>query len=175
MLNVAEAYASRWHYSFGAHKSVILVFGNSACSHKELKEKRCWFIGGEAIPEVDSVKHLGVILSVNSTTLHHTLKSVTSAQAAFYAVTPCGMHFGCLHPRAAMWLYYSLIRSILTFGYDTIMPTKSELLILEKAQQSMLRIVDVSSRTSSSILAMVGALSIKSMIYAKHLCFLYAS
>jgi hypothetical protein len=174
MLNVAEDYASRWYYSFGAHKSVIMVFGESTRSRNELRKKRCWSIGGQSIAEADSAKHLGVMLSVNSTTLHHTLKSAASARAAFYAATPYGMRFGCLHPRTALRLYYSLVRSILTFGYDAIMPTKSELLILERAQQSILRIIlDVPSRTSSlGILAMMGALPIKSVIYAKHLSFL---
>jgi hypothetical protein len=175
MLNVAEDYASRWYYSFGAHKSVIMVFGESTRSRNELRKKRCWSIGGQSIAEADSAKHLGVMLSVNSTTLHHTLKSAASARAAFYAATPYGMRFGCLHPRTALRLYYSLVRSILTFGYDAIMPTKSELLILERAQQSIFRIIlDVLSRTSSlAILTMMGALPIISVIYAKHLSFLH--
>jgi hypothetical protein len=176
MLDKAHSYASLWHYSFGAAKSMILVFGESATSRKILRQSRSWNIGGEIIQEVDTAKHLGILFSVTSSTLNHTLKSVTSARGAFYALTPYGARSGCLHPKTSMRLYYSYVRPILLYGFDLITPTNSELVILERAQLTILRIIlGVPTRTSTiAIHAILGTLSIKYLIYYRQLLLLHS-
>jgi hypothetical protein len=176
MLDKAYSYAAKWHYSFGAAKSAILVFGESVISRRKFRESREWHIGGEVVSEADSAKHLGILLSVTSSTLNHTVKSVTSARGAFYALTPFGARHGCLHPKTSLRLYYTYVRPILLFGFDLITPTKTELTILERAQLTVLRIIlGVPTRTSSvAIHAMVGSLPIKYLLLSKQLMLLHS-
>jgi hypothetical protein len=75
-----------------------------------------------------------------------------------------------------MRLYYSYVRPILLYGFDLITPTNSELVILERAQLTILRIIlGVPTRTSTiAIHAILGTLSIKYLIYYKQLLLLHS-
>jgi hypothetical protein len=76
---------------------------------------------------------------------------VATARGAFFALTPYGVRFGCLHPKTSQRLYYSYVRPILTFGLDVVNITKSEILILERAQLTIQRIIlGVPTRTATS-------------------------
>jgi hypothetical protein len=175
-VNVEHNYASKWHYSFGAAKSVILVFWESATSRKTLRQSCCWFINQEAIREGDSAKHLGVTFSVTSSTLNHTLKSVVTAWGAFFALTPYGVRFGCSHPKTSLQLYYSYVHPILTFGLHVVNITISELLNLERAQLTIQRIIlGVPTRTATSAIhAVLGSLPVNLQVKYMQLSFLHS-
>ena len=68
MIDVAAKYAFAWRYTFNATKSHILVFGESPISRVNNQRSRIWHLDGSPLVEVDSVKHLGITLSVNSST-----------------------------------------------------------------------------------------------------------
>ena len=121
MLNIVNRYAFTWQYSFSTTKSKILVFGESAASQKRPRPLRSWSLGGFHLSEADSVRHLGITLSVNGSSLDHTLQSISRARSSFYALqeigaSKSGARFGCLHPLTSLKLYKAIALSLLQFG-----------------------------------------------------------
>ena len=57
LLDITAAYATRWHYTFNAAKSFVLVFGQSTRSHSSLRAQRHWSLGSQVITECDEIKH----------------------------------------------------------------------------------------------------------------------
>lgn len=71
MLNIVGRYAFKWGYTFNYSKSKILVFGESSRSRRVAREQRTWYLNGTPLSEADSIKHLGIVLSVSSSALEH--------------------------------------------------------------------------------------------------------
>ena len=64
MLDVAAAYASRWHLRFNPKKCGVLIVGQK-------KRDRKWRLGKDKIKEVDEYKYLGVWLNRQATSHNH--------------------------------------------------------------------------------------------------------
>ena len=173
MLNICHAYSFRWHYSFNAAKSGILVFGESPVSRSRARLSRSWFIDGSPIPESDSFKHLGIVLSVSGSSLQHTLYSITAARSAFYAIQSVGPRFGLLHP-VSLRLFKAYSLCILRFGLDVIFPTKSELVMLERCQLAILRsLLGLPTRSNAAAIhVLLGTLPMSFVAIKAHLGFL---
>ena len=60
MLDIVSDYASKRQYQLNSTKSVILLFGESACS-RALAGQRRWFLAGQQLQEVDEYHHLGIL------------------------------------------------------------------------------------------------------------------
>ena len=127
-----------------------MVFGESPISHRRLRQTRTWFLSGSPVNEVDTVTHLGIILSVSGSTLPHVLRNISSARSAFYALHSVNPHGGCLHPSTSLKLFKSFPLSILQFGLGVLSLPKTHMLMLERCQVGILRyILSLPSRTST--------------------------
>ena len=113
MLDVVERYASRWRYSLNADKSVVMVLGESSRTRSLARSTRKWTLGAESIKEVDEQHHLGILRTVHSTNIFHTIEKCTSGWSAFFALSSIGSRFGCLHPLTSFRLYNTLCMPIL--------------------------------------------------------------
>ena len=84
MLDIVSSYAKKWRYRFNASKSWILVFGESTSQRQKLRGLRKWFIESNCqIKEADEVRHLGILRSVYTTTVHRTNDRASSGRSAF--------------------------------------------------------------------------------------------
>ncbi len=131
-------------------------------------------IGIRTIQEVDTFRHLGDFIFVSGSALPHTTRSISSAGSAFYAIQAVGPRFGCLHPLTSLKLFYAYSFCILCFSYDLLSPTKSELLMLERCQLSILQsILGLPSSTNSlAIHHLLGTIPMALSLTEAHLLFL---
>ena len=83
-----------WQYQLNVHKSSILVFGETAVSRKKNRTVRKWMVDGETVPESDSQKHLGILYTVFSSSVHRTVERCSAGRSAFYALNGVGSRFG---------------------------------------------------------------------------------
>ena len=93
-----------------------------------------------------------------------------------FALQTVGPRFGCLHPCTSLMLYKSISFPCLHFGLDVLSPTKSEEVMLERAQLAILKIIlGLPARAPSiTIHYLLGTLPIHLIVYQKHLCFLHS-
>ena len=174
MLDRCHQYSFQWHYSFNPKKSTILVVSESRVSRRTGRLLRSWHIGNDTISESDTVKHLGILLTVSGSSLSHTLKSISSARSVFYAIQSVSPRFGSLHPLTSLRLFKAYSLCILKFGYDVLFPTRSELLMLDRSQLAILKsILGLPYRTSSiAIHTLLGTLPMSAEIIRSRLSFL---
>ena len=90
MLDVCYEYGIKWHYTFNAAKSGIMVFRESLAIRCSVRPAQRWYLGPSQVDEVDTMKHLGLTLSVNGSFLNHTISVIASARSAFYALQGIG-------------------------------------------------------------------------------------
>ena len=107
-----------WQYQLNAHKSSILVFGETAGSRKKNHTLRKWIVDGETVPESDSQKHLGILHTVFSSSVHQTVERCSAGRSAFYALNGVGSRFGCIHPITSLRLYLTLCIPVLLYGCE---------------------------------------------------------
>ena len=130
-------------------------------------------VDGNIIPERDSQKHLGVLRTVHSTSVHRTVERCAAGRSAFFALNSVGSRFGCLHPLTSLKLYISYYIPILLYGCELWSLTATEMSMLERVHRKMLRAIQ--SRPlrchSRALLHLMGTPSI---IYQHQLNFLLA-
>ena len=175
MLDIASRYSYNWQYTFNPSKSKVMVFGESSVSRKRNRSDRSWFINSFLIAETDTWVHLGITLSVSRSSLYHTLHSISSARSAFFSLQSIGSRFGCLHPSTSLKLYKAMVLPILIFGLEVVFPSASEILMLERCQLSIFRIIlGLPVRAPSyAIHYLLGTLPIKLLLLKAHLSFLF--
>lgn len=176
MLDVVSRFAHTWRYSFNTAKSCILVFGESSRSRSMARQSRSWLLSGAPISEADSVKHLGITMSVSGSSLLHTSRAISQARSSFFALQAMGSRFGCVHPLTALKLVKALPLSLLQFGLEVIHPTNSELTMMERGQRTMLRaILGLPVRAPAlGIHSLLGTLPVQLLVQKRHLSFLHA-
>ena len=138
MLDIVSSYALMWRYGLNAQKSSILVFGESHTSRRFNRTTRKWLVDGATIPECDTQKHLGILRTVHTTSLHRTVERCTAGRSAFYALNSVGSRFECLHPLTSLKLYTSFCIPILLYGCELWSLTATELSMLERVHRKIL-------------------------------------
>ena len=101
----------------------------------------------------------------------HTNRCISSSRSAFFALQSIRPRFGCLHPCTSLMLYKSIPLACL----DILSPTKTEEVMLERAQLAIFKIIlGLPARAPSiAIHYLLGTLPIHLLIYQKHLSFLH--
>ena len=156
------------------HKSVVMVIGESTSSRAANRAQKTWLLGGQPVIEVDEQHHQGIITSVFNTTVHNTSERCSSCRSAFYALNSVGSRFGSLHPVTSSRLYQSLCLPILLYGSEISVLTKSEVIMMERVHNKILRSVQgIPIRYKiSSLSSLIGCLSIKDLIMHHRLSFI---
>ena len=175
MLDIVSSYAAMWQYQLNAHKSSILVFGETAVSRKKNRTVRKWMVDGETVPESDSQKNLGILYTVFSSSVHRTVERCSAGRSAFYALNGVGSRFGCLHPNTSLKLYLTLCIPILLYGCELWSLTGCELTMIERVHRKILRTIQgLPLRCHSrALLHLMGVPSISSLIQQRQLNFVH--
>ena len=122
MLNTAQSYADRWHYSFNTDKSVIIVIGESSSSRLTAQPSRPFHLAGMKLREVDSAKHLGVVISNSTFHLNRSTQISSSFRNAFLSLSAIGTRYSQLNPATSLFLIKSFCLLILTFSFSIWSP-----------------------------------------------------
>ena len=167
MLDIVSSYACKWRYRFNAQKSAIMVFGEAPRSRAVARDSRQWTLNGTVIQESNEYHHLGVLRSVNPSSLSRTAERCTSGRSAFFALNGVGSRFGCLHPVTSYHLYQALCLPITLYGSIS----KTELLMLERVHSKILRTIQgLPTRCPLTALRnLLGSRSISSFITQRQL------
>uniref|UniRef100_A0A1X7SE00 Reverse transcriptase domain-containing protein n=2 Tax=Amphimedon queenslandica TaxID=400682 RepID=A0A1X7SE00_AMPQE len=141
VLNIAQSYADTWHYSFNTEKSVILVIGESSTSRQTAQLTRSFYLAGKKLREVDSAKHLGVIISNSTSHLNRATQISSSFRNAFLILFAIivGTCYSQLNPAMSLFLVKSFCLPILTFSFCIWSPPQSVIVILERIWLKCLR------------------------------------
>lgn len=131
MLDMAGKYANEWLYSFNTSKSVIIILGESANARMAARCSREFILDGSILSEVDSAKHLGVLLSVSSLHISRASSVITSFRSAFYALATLGTRFSCLNPSVSLFLLKSFCLPLLTFCFGIWTPPSSVVTMMD--------------------------------------------
>ena len=116
MLSVVDKYASKWGYRTNPSKSAVLIF-----SRKKLPSYE-WSISNSSIPTLSSARHLGLLLSISSSTINRTIRSITSSRSAYYALSALGARHTGVNTATSLQLFKSISLSILSFGFEVWAP-----------------------------------------------------
>nr|VZI51643.1 unnamed protein product [Spirometra erinaceieuropaei] len=84
-LNRLEEWSNRWLLRFNVAKCSILRLGNTARS----ASTRGYFLGGEALQEVEAQKDLGVLTTSSLKPSAHCSRVAKNAMSVLYAIKPC--------------------------------------------------------------------------------------
>ena len=174
MLDIVSSYACKWRYRFNTQKSAIMVFGEAPRSRAVTRDSRQWTLNGTVIQESNEYHHLGVLRSVNPSSLSRTAERCTSGRIAFFALNAVGSRFGCLHPVTSYRLYQALCLPITLYGSELWSISKTELLMLERVHSKILRTIQgLPTRCPLTALRnLLGSRSISSFIAQRQLAFI---
>ena len=166
LLNITAAYATHWHYTFNAAKSFVLVFSESTHSHSSLHAQRHWSLGSQVITECDEIKHLGILHTVNPSSLVRTLDHCSAGRSAFYSLFPLAPHAGGVHPLVSYGLYSAICVPIFIYGSELWDISSRQLLLLECAHRKILcTLMGLPVRCRmSALFGLLGARSFASLI-----------
>ncbi len=153
-----------------------MVLGETARTRETARRTRRWTIGDAVLNEVNEQHHLGILRTVFNSTIHRTNERATAGRSAFYALNSVGSRFGCLHPLTPLRLYQALCVPILLNGSEIWTLTKTELLLLERTHQKILRTIQgLPTRCSSaSLTTLLGALRIVTLVQQRMLNFVFS-
>lgn len=172
MLNLADSYANKWLYSFNPDKSVILVLGESPASRQLSQSNRSFMLAGKQLSEVDSAKHLGILLSASASHINRATQVCSSFRSAFLALASIGTRYSQLNPTTSLYLINSFCLPILTFSFGIWSPPKSVITILERTWTKCLRtILGLPSHAPTvGVHLLLGSLPVEFILSKSRLC-----
>ncbi len=104
----------------------------SARTRDRARPNRHWLLAGQHILKTDEHHCLGVLRSVQHSTLSHTSERCMAGWSGSFKFNAVGCRFGCLH-RITSHRLITLSLPIMLYGSEQWKLTKMELLMLERA------------------------------------------
>ena len=141
MINICYNYSLRWRYKVNIQKTKVMVFGETVPSHRKLKANRIWWIGASHIEEVDSYKHVGVILSAVSNNKELVANACQKARGSFLSIVGMGGRASGLNPLTSVKLYKQIVLPTALYGSELWTDLSSaQQLQLDKMQRFCLKV-----------------------------------
>ena len=115
-----------------------------------------------------------VIVGISS--INRTMERASSARSAFFALNSVGTWFGLLHPSTSIKLYKTYCIPIMLFSSELWKLTKTELQILERTHNKILRSIQCLPLRCPTLALnhLMGTLTIEAQIEARQLCFIFS-
>ena len=134
LINVAVEHITPLGLRFNPSKTRVATFGKPTS-----KQMPSWVIEGTPLAhETSGMDYLGAVLHSDKGASHCS-KRMKSAQKAFYGLQSAGLHFRGVEPTVAAKLYSVGVRSILTYGCETMTISKSTMKKMEVTQGKLVK------------------------------------
>lgn len=134
LINTAVQYITPLGLRFNPAKTRVATFG--ICT---LKQTPSWTIEGTTLAhESAGIEYLGAVLHADKG-VSHCNKRMQSAQKAFYGLQSAGLHFRGVEPTVAAKLYSVGVRSIMTYGCETMMIKKAAIKKMDVMQGKLVK------------------------------------
>ena len=118
MINICYNYTRKWRYKVNVQKTKVMVFGETTVTHRKLKIQRSWLIGNSQIEEVDSYKHVGVILNASFNNKDIVANACQKARGSFLSIVGLGGRGGGLNPLSSVKLYKRMVLPSALYGSE---------------------------------------------------------
>ena len=135
LIDVAVEEISRTGLRFNPTKTICMIYGNCP-----LTSVPSWNIDDTPLQIESSMKYLGAMLS-NDRGKRHIDDRIQAANRAFYSLQGAGLHFRGVTPHVAMRIYQTGVRTILTYGCESICISNINIRKLESAQGKLVKCV----------------------------------
>ena len=133
-------------------------------------------MGSQVITECDEIKHLGILRTVNPSSLVWTLDRCSAGRSVFYSLFPLAPRAGGVHPLVSYRLYSAICVPIFLYGSELWDISSRQLLLLERAHRKILRtLMGLPTRCRvSALFGLLGARSFASLISQCQLSFIHS-
>ncbi len=168
MVSLCEDYSSKWQFTFSPSKSNVMVFHPS-------KDIRCTVkLYNKPIPQVDSTKHVGILLNSRLNSWDRTLNAISKMKSTAMMLLKSGCHRDGLNPITSSNLIRSVCLPRALFGCELWSGlNKAEVIALERAQRFCLKMCQGLPKTTRTDIcnSLLGWTSIESHIDTRKLFF----
>ena len=173
-LNIIDKHAKKWHYSYNAKKSAVMVYGETKREFEKGSKYRNFVLNGEKVPEKKEYDHVGVRNCLFQNFMPRTEDRISRGRRAFNAVSSIGIRKKGITMATCSILYWSILVPIVTYGSELWVMSSVEINELRKFQRYIgRRCQRFPKRTPNySAYTPLGWMSIDRVIQVKKLLFL---
>lgn len=133
LIDTAVEYITRHGLRFNPAKTSCFCFGKSP-----FQTAPVWTIEDQPLQHADHLLYLGATLK-NDKGLAHVTKRIAAAQKSFYSLQGAGLSFKGVSPEVASHLYCVGVRTVLTYGCESLQMSKSSLKKMESVQGKLVK------------------------------------
>jgi hypothetical protein len=143
MLNIIDIYCDEFEIKINADKTTLVIFNYSIkrpekelradTNQSDLKLQNC------IISKSNEMKYIGVYFHENGKHDLHAQKRINSTIKSAAALNNFGLNDEILSPILRINMYKTYIMSILTYGYDIIIPNKQQLIKIKRTESNCIK------------------------------------
>jgi exonuclease III len=174
LLSCCHKYACDWRLRFNPDKSMVMIFNDNKSKDNRY---RTWHLGNSVIKEVESVRHVGSMLTKDLSQKINVKNACQKARGSFLGLVNCGLHGDGFHPLTSLKIYQSVVLPSALYGSElwSNLPENS-MLCLERVHHFCVKVLQgLPKRTRSDIaLGLLGLGPLESYIHKRKLTFLGA-
>ena len=134
LINICEAYAEQWRFSFGLKKTQCMTVGKSSYSTPP-----SWTMKGTPIQEQETLTILGVTFSANLSAGPHVEKRIQNCRRGMFSLAQMGSMYPGLCTAAKRHLWLSIGLPTLTYGLEAVGLRNVDERSIDKCQTTMLK------------------------------------
>ena len=167
MMETSNRYSNKWRYDYNTGKSLVMVFGETACQFKRLKLTRKWALGTNAVDETTKYVHLGLLINKYLMTKNRSIQTAQKLKSSLMSLLGPGIQPQGFNPVTSHKLYKLICIPRALYGSELWCDlTASEYLMLERAHRySLKRLQGFHRLTRTAVtLAMIGSPSFQTYI-----------
>ena len=151
MINICYEYSIKWRYRLNPSKTQTMVFGETMHTYKRLSRLRHFKLGDTVLKEVQSVKHVGIILNRSLDTKDIAENACQKGRGSFAAVVGFGARTVALNPLTSGKVYRQVVIPSTLYGAELWCNlTNGQSEDLEKMQRFCLKVAQGLIRTTRS-------------------------
>ena len=116
VLKLVSDYGDRWHFSFNASKSAILVYGECKSEYQTNSKARSFKLGQEKVPEKATYDHVGVKASIFDDNESRVCEKISKGRRTLNAITGLGIRKRGHSMKVCNIIFWGIVIPIVTFG-----------------------------------------------------------
>ena len=144
LLDIVYAYSRKWHFKHNVTKTKIMVFGESKRCFRNQDNRREWFLGPCPISQVDSYKHLGIVLQTRGSHCDIIDEACRRGKGPFMSLVGVGVRPNELNPLTSSNLLKLIVYPRSLYGCEIWNHlTENQMLLLERMQRFCIKLIQI--------------------------------
>ena len=142
LLDIVYAYSRKWRFKHNVTKTKIMVFGESKRCFRNQDNRRVWLLGPCPISQVDSYKHLGIVLQTRGSHCDKIDEACRRGKGSFMSLAGVGVRPNGLNPLTSSNLLKLIVYPRSLYGCELWNHlTENQLLQLERMQRFCIKLI----------------------------------